>query len=399
MTTLVDENLSLLRAGTLKPLTLQGKTLLPIVQGGMGVGVSAHSLAGTVASCGGVGTIASVDLRHLHPDLQERTNRLKGPEAKAIIDAANIEALRREIVAAKSKSQGSGLIAVNVMKALTEYESYVSAALEFGADLIVVGAGLPLDLPDLAENYPNVGLIPILSDARGVQIVLKKWLKKGRTPAAVVIEHPAHAGGHLGAAGVYDLRNDRFSFEKVVPETLEVLKSLGLSNEVPIIVAGGMRTHADIKKMQELGAAAVQMGTPFAVTIEGDASEAFKHVLADAEECDLVEFQSVAGLPARAVRTPWLSHYLDHEEKLKAKAKAKPNCIKSFDCLAHCGLRDGLAKMGQFCIDHHLAAAFRGDVKKGLFFRGAGCLPFGKEIRSVKELISGLLQPQVAYAV
>ena len=398
MTTQVDENLSLLQAGMLKPLTLQGKTLLPIVQGGMGVGVSAHSLAGTVASCGGVGTIASVDLRHLHPDLQEKTHKLKGPGAKEIIDAANIEALRREIDAAKSKSNGDGLIAVNVMKALTEYESYVTAALEFGADLIVVGAGLPLDLPELAEDYPNVGLIPILSDARGVQIVLKKWQKKGRTPAAVIIEHPAHAGGHLGAASVDDLKNERFSFEKVVPETLEVIKALGLNDDVPIIVAGGIRTHADIKRMQNLGAAAVQMGTAFAVTIEGDASEAYKHVLADAQESDLVEFQSVAGLPARAVRTPWLSHYLDHEEKLKAKAKEKPTCIKSFDCLAHCGLRDGLSKMGQFCIDHHLAAALRGDVKKGLFFRGSGDLPFGKEIRSVKELITGLLMPQTAFS-
>ena len=398
MTTLVEENFRLLGASTLKPLTLQGKTLLPIVQGGMGVGVSAHSLAGSVAACGGVGTIASVDLRHLHPDLQEKTHRLKGPAAKAVIDAANIEALRREIVAAKLKSQGAGLIAVNVMKALTEYASYVNTALEHGADLIVVGAGLPLDLPDLAEKYPNVGLIPILSDARGVQIVLKKWLKKDRPPAAIIIEHPAYAGGHLGASGIDDLKNERFSFEKAVPETIKLLESFGLSAEVPIIVAGGVRTHADILKMQALGAAAVQMGTAFAVTMEGDASDAFKHILADARDSDLVEFQSVAGLPARAVKTPWLSHYLDHEDKLKAKAKEKPSCIKSFDCLAHCGLRDGLAKMGQFCIDHHLAAAFRGDVKKGLFFRGAGELPFGKEIRSVKDLVTGLLQGAPSYS-
>lgn len=398
MTNLVDVNLNLLRSGTLKPLSIQGKTLLPIVQGGMGVGVSAHSLAGTVASCGGIGTIASVDLRHLHPDLQKMTHRLKGPEAKGVIDAANIEALRREIEAAKSKSEGEGLIAVNVMKALTEYESYVDAALRFGADLIVVGAGLPLDLPDLAQDYPNVGLIPILSDARGVQIVLKKWQKKGRIPAAIIIEHPAYAGGHLGASCVDDLGNDRYSFEKVIPETLEVIRSFGFDNEIPLIVAGGIRTHSDIKKIQDLGAAAVQMGTAFAVTIECDASDVFKHVLADAVDSDLVEFQSVAGLPARAVRTPWLSHYLDHELKLKEKAKPKPSCIKSFDCLAHCGLRDGLAKMGQFCIDHHLAAAFRGDLKKGLFFRGSGDLPFGKEIRSAKELIAGLLQPQTVFS-
>ncbi len=380
-----------LRVSDLKPLVMCGKTLLPIVQGGMGVGISAHSLAGAVAACGGIGTIASVDLRHLHPDLIAQTYKARGDDAKALIDAANHEALRREIEAAKAKSQGRGLIAVNVMKALSDYAGYVKQALASGADALVVGAGLPLDLPDLAEDYPEVALIPILSDARGVQIVLKKWQRKNRLPAAIVLEHPGYAGGHLGAASVADTQAARFDFAQVVPETLAVLEEQGLAGQIPIIVAGGIRTHAQVVAMQTLGAAAVQMGTAFAVTTEGDASQIFKEVLAGAHDEDMVDFQSVAGLPARAVKTPWLTHYLAHEDKLKAKAAPKAHCIKSFDCLAQCGLRDGNAKMGQFCIDHHLSAAYRGDVKKGLFFRGKGDLPFGQEIRSVEDLMIKLI--------
>lgn len=390
------ELVQFLRQSGFQPLKIGNKTLLPIVQGGMGVGVSAHSLAGTVAACGGIGTIASVDLRHLHPDLIEKTHKARGDDAKALIDSANLEALRREIESAKALSHGRGLVAVNVMKALSEYAAYVKQALACGADALVVGAGLPLDLPDLAEDYPNVALIPILSDARGVQVVLKRWMRKNRLPAAIILEHPGYAGGHLGASSVEDTQSERFDFSKVILETLAVLDGLGLTDQIPLIAAGGIRTHADIERILNLGASAVQMGTAFAVTRESDASSAFKEVLAGADDEHIVDFQSVAGLPARAVLTPWLEHYLSHEAKLKAKAKPKPHCIKSFDCLAQCGLRDGNEKMGQFCIDHHLAAAYRGDVKKGLFFRGKGDLPFGHEIRTVHDLFVTLLSNQQA---
>ena len=383
--------LPLLQHGGLKPLQIGQKQLLPIVQGGMGVGVSAHSLAGTVAACGGIGTIASVDLRHLHPDLAAQTRRARGETGKAQIEAANQEALRREIRVARILSQGRGMIAVNVMKALSAYQDYVATALEEGADALVVGAGLPLDLPDLAADYPNIALIPILSDARGVKIILKKWARANRLPAAIVIEHPGYAGGHLGAASVSDLHDARFDFEIVIPETLAVLRELGLEDQVPIIAGGGIRTHGDIQRMQSLGAAAAQLGTAFAVTAEGDASLAFKEILAGAREQDMVEFISVAGLPARAVKTPWLAHYLEKVEKLQARAKEKARCIKSFDCLAHCGLRDGNGKVGQFCIDHQLTLAYQGEGNKGLFFRGVGDLPFGNQIRSVRELITTLL--------
>jgi nitronate monooxygenase len=135
----------------------------------------------------------------------------------------------------------------------------------------------------------------------------------------------------------------------------------------------------------------VQLGTPFAVTLEGDAHPEFKRVLAEARDEDLVEFTSVAGLPARAVATPWLRAYLGAEHKLQAVAHVKARCTKVFDCLAQCGLRDGKPTWGQFCIDQQLAAALRGDVKRGLFFSGRGALPFGDQIRSVRDLLARLL--------
>jgi len=383
----------------LKPLRLAGRELLPIVQGGMGVGVSAHRLAGTVAAENAVGTISSVDLRRLHPDLMERTGHLRvGEEAKQAINAANLEALEREIKAARALSKGRGLLAVNVMRAVSEYAASVLKALQCGIDAVVVGAGLPMDLPDLAREHPKAALIPILSDARGVALVLRKWERKGRIPQAVVLEHPRLAGGHLGAPKVADLNDPRYDFENVIPATLAALRDAGIEREVPVIAAGGVRSHEDIRRLQGLGAAAVQLGTPFAVTTECDAHPEFKRVLAEARDEQVVEFVSVAGLPARAVNTPWLQHYLQALPKLAAKTHKKPRCTLAWDCLAQCGLRDGFQGWGQFCIDTQLAAALRGDVKKGLFFRGAGALPFGQRIAGVRELIERLLTPAAASA-
>ena len=382
----------LLTSNDLRPLVLGGRTLLPVLQGGMGIGVSAHRLAGSVASLGGVGTISSVDLRRLHPDLMERTRGLPPDDAaKQAINAANLEALEREIRAARELAQGRGLLAINVMRAVSEYGPSVQRALECGIDAVVVGAGLPLDLPDLAQDHPGAALIPILSDARGVQLLVKKWERKKRLPDAIVIEHPRLAGGHLGAAKIADLNDPRFDFENVIPQSIAFLRSAGIDQEIPLIAAGGIRSHEDIVRVQSLGAAAVQMGTPFAVTLESDAHPEFKRVLAEATDDEMVEFTSVAGLPARAVATPWLRSYLKIENKLQAVAHVKSRCTKTFDCLAQCGLRDGLSGWGQFCIDNQLAAALRGDVKKGLFFRGAGVLPFGEQIRSVRDLMERLL--------
>jgi nitronate monooxygenase len=367
---------------------LKGKSLLPIVQGGMGVGVSAHRLAGSVAQLGAVGTISSVDLRRHHADLMAQTERSRDKEK---INGVNLIALDREIKAAKAMANGSGMVAVNVMRAVAEYASYVRQACASGADAVVVGAGLPLDLPELTADYPDVALIPILSDVRGISLVIKKWMRKNRLPDAIVIENPKFAAGHLGAASLENIDDPHFAFPTVLEGTFELFKQIGIEREnIPLIVGGGIHTHEQVMNMFTLGASAVQLGTPFAVTVEGDAHPNFKKVLTDAKPEDIVTFMSVAGLPARAVRTPWLANYLEKEEKLQRIAKPK-KCTVGFDCLHQCGLRDGIGKAGQFCIDTQLAFALKGDVKRGLFFRGSEPLPFGSEIRSVRDLIEYLL--------
>ena len=374
---------------------LGAHSLLPIVQGGMGVGVSAHRLAGSVARLGALGTISSVDLRHHHPDLLERAKGIaaKGCTGKGELDRLNLIALDREIRMALALAGGRGAIAVNVMKAVAEYPAYVRQSCESGAHAIVMGAGLPFDLPDLARNFPEVALVPILSDARGVSIVLRKWMRKKRVPDAIVIEHPRYAGGHLGATRLDEINDPRFDFEPVLAGIFEVMRELGIEREsVPLIVAGGINSHAEVRELLTFGASAVQAGTPFAVTVEGDAHANFKKVLAGAKPADIVTFMSVAGLPARAVRTPWLANYLKREKALQSNAKADPRrCVPGLNCLTVCGLRDGIGSMGQFCIDTRLAHALKGDVSKGLFFRGSEPLPFGSEIRPVAELIDYLM--------
>jgi len=369
--------------------SLRGRSLLPLVQGGMGVGVSAHRLAGSVASQGALGTIASVDLRRHHPDLMERTRHCRDA---ATIDRANLVALDREIAAAKALAGGRGMLAVNVMRAVTAYADYIRQACASGIDAIVVGAGLPLDLPELTADFPDVALIPILSDARGIQLVVRKWARKHRLPDAIVIEHPRYAGGHLGAGKVEALADPRFDFERVIPEVLAFFRTQGIvDGAIPLIPAGGINSHERIVELIEMGASGVQLGTAFAVTEEGDAAPGFKATLADARPEDIVEFMSVAGLPARAVRTRWLDNYLRHLPAIAEATHKKPRCTLHFDCLIQCGLRDGNPRAGQFCIDTQLASALKGDVRKGLFFRGAGLLPFGREIRPVRDLIRYLL--------
>ena len=356
---------ALLARSGLAPLRLAGRTLLPLVQGGMGVGVSAHRLAGAVAAEGGVGTISSVDLRHHHPDLMERTGKLPpGDAAKQAIDAANLEAITREITAAREVSGGRGLLAINVMRAVNAYAASVRQALEAGIDAVVVGAGLPLDLPDLAQDHPRAALVPILSDARGVQLVVKKWERKKRLPDAIVIEHPRLAGGHLGAARIADLNDPRFEFENVIPQSLAFLRAAGIE-----------QWGAFNSALYGLGQRDL-VGCPGAGVEPG--GDGVEHGRAD--------------LPARAVATRWMRSYLRMDEKLQSVAR-KRACMMSFDCLAQCGLRDGTPGWGQFCIDHQLVAALQGNVKMGLFFRGVGALPFGNQIRSVRELIERLLTP------
>lgn len=370
----------MLRIGTLEAL--------PLVQGGMGVGVSAHRLAGAVAREGCVGTVSSVDLRRHHPDLMKATARSRD---RAAIEQANLTALDRELRAAREIAGGRGMIAVNVMRAVSQYAAYVRQACESGADAIVVGAGLAMDLPELARDFARVALVPIVSEARAASLIVRRWLRRGRAPDAIVIEHPRYAGGHLGAAQVAEVGDARFDFARVLPEIRAALHALGLdADRIPLIAAGGVNSRARVEQALAAGADAVQVGTAFAVTEECDAHPNFKRVLAEAGPGDIEVFMSVAGLPARAVRTPWLANYLDKLETLKRRAR-KRDCTLAWECLAQCGLRDGNPNMGQFCIDHHLAAALRGDVDHGLFFRGSESVPFGTAIRPVRDLVELLL--------
>lgn len=375
---------------TFRSFRIRNKTLLPIVQGGMGIGVSARRLAGAVAREGGVGTIASVALRHHHPDLLKRSSGRHNPQA---VTEANLEALDREVRGALQIAGGRGLVAVNVMRALEDWKGLVGQACQSGAHAIVMGAGLPLDLFTVTAEYPDVALVPILSDAQGVRIVLKKWKRARRRPDAIVIEHPKFAGGHLGATSLGDVRDAKFDFATVLPKIFRVFDELSIpQGEIPIIVAGGINSPEKIREVMALGASAVQIGTPFAVTTEGDAHENFKRVLLEAEPHDIVEFMSTAGLPARAVLTPWLRTYLKNEVRIRAaKITRGDACVRGISCLTHCGLRDkGETTAGRFCIERLLALALHGDVKRGLFFRGSEPVPF-KDIRPVSDLLDYLL--------
>ncbi|KAG1251288.1 hypothetical protein G6F65_018419 [Rhizopus arrhizus] len=211
------------------------------------------------------------------------------------------------------------------MKAVRGHPALVRQACESGAQAIVMGAGLPMDLPEMTADFPKVALVPILSEARGVAVVLKKWMKKGKLADAVVIEHPGHAGGHLGAARLDDIHHERFDFQRVLTECHALFDELQLGQGAPrLIVAGGVGSHDQVRHWLANGADGVQVGTAFAVTREGDAHENFKRVLMDADPSELAEFTSVAGLPARAVATPWLTRYLRQEKTLQDGTRADP---------------------------------------------------------------------------
>ncbi len=385
----VTEEVISVQASRFPLLRIRDRTVLPVVQGGLGLGVCAHRLAGAVSREGAVGTIASAELRRLHPDIMRRTRRCR--DHKTLV-ASNLEALHREIRAARRIAGPQGYIAVSVMRASKHYGDLVRQSCESGANAIVMGAGLPFDLPDLVKGCAHVALIPVLSEERGVRIVLKRWMRRGRLPDAIIIEHPRYAGGYLGAPRLDQVNDDRFDFGRVLSAVQTTIRQLGLSaEEIPLIPAGGINSFEKVSTLFDLGADAVQLSTPFAVTREGDAHPRFKRILAEARPKDVVTFISNAGLPVRAVRTPWLDRYLKREDKLRWPIRRRRCCPRNLECLARCGLKDGNPAVGQFCIETQLAAARRGDLERGLFFRGSESLPFGSQIRSVRDLLEYLL--------
>lgn len=319
----------------------------PLIQGGMGVRISGPSLAGAVASAGGIGTIASVGLA-IASDIYDGRNYF---EANQIV-------LRQDVEEAK-KSSGGGIIAVNAMVALTDYGLHVRAACEGGADIIISGAGLPLRLPELTREFPHVALVPIVSSTKAASLIIRRWEKLyGRLPDAFVVETPLYAGGHLGVTKIKQVMDEVFSLESVIPELVRYLDE-EVGEDIPVIGAGGIWDRGDMDRVFSLGARGVQMGTRFAPTVEGDADIRFKQALIDAREEDVVIIKSPVGIPGRALRSPFIEKYLE------GTVKSKP-CFAN--CLSHCSYRtDGQA----FCIAQALVDAFLGNWEEGLFFCGS----------------------------
>ena len=257
----------------------------PIIQGGMGIGVSLAGLSSAVATAGGVGVISAAGIGGEEPDF--KTNYV----------SANTRALRREIREAKSRT--AGVLGVNIMVALTNYAELVRASVEEGIDIIFSGAGLPLDLPRHLDGKTSPTLVPIVSSGRAASIICRKWKSRfGRTPDAFVVEGPM-AGGHLGFKPE-QIADPDFRLEKLVPDVVAAVAAFG---DIPVIAAGGVYTGADIRKFLDLGARGVQLGTRFVVTHECDVSPAFKQAYLDARKEDIHIIKSPVGMPAPV--TPW----------------------------------------------------------------------------------------------
>jgi len=395
---------------------IEKKNLARILQAGMSVGPAGYNLAGNVAKLNAVGTIGSAGLYVAFPDLIERYKAeapmamKANPDAvlqiggydnqRTIVENINAEAIKRSIKKAQMISGNAGLISVNVMDAIWDTDCHVIAACEGGADIVTVGAGLPMGLPKTVANFPDIKLIPILSEYRGVKIILKKWIKQNKLPFAISIEHPKYAAGHLGAPKL-DFDNPTYGFERVYEDCQEVFRELGCG-QIPLIAAGSGGTDRErFDQLINYGYDCVQMGTIFAVSQEGDAHENFKNILLEAKPEDIVTFMSCAGLPCRGVKTPWLIKYLAREEKMRAKATPeKARCHNTINneakgyeaaCLKHCGYREGNGRAGQFCISNQLFHAYFGNVKQGLFFRGSEPLPFDYS-PSVQEIFDYFLK-------
>ncbi len=342
---------------------------VPIVQGGMGVGISLSRLASAVAAEGGIGVIAAAMIGMKEPDV-----------AKNPIEA-NVRALREEIQ--KARLATDGIIGVNIMVALTTFTDQVRASIEEKADIIFSGAGLPMDLPrilmdtcDQKKEEFKTRLVPIVSSARAASLIAKKWLSRcNYTLDGVVVEGPK-AGGHLGFAAD-NLGNPSFSLEELVPQVVEAVKPFedAAGRRIPVIAAGGVYSGQDIKQYLDLGAAGVQMGTRFVATTECDADERFKQAYVNAKEEDVTIIKSPVGMPGRALKNTFIDSMLN--------GKKKPfRC--PFKCVSTCE-----QEKTPYCIAMALISAMRGNLEKGFAFCGSNVFRVDKVI-SVHELIESL---------
>jgi NAD(P)H-dependent flavin oxidoreductase YrpB (nitropropane dioxygenase family) len=354
----------------MKELNIGGLVIpVPIIQGGMGVGISLSGLASAVANEGGVGIISAAGLGMLYKD----------PSQDYLANC--ITGLRQEI--RKSREKSNGIIGVNIMVALSNYEDLVRTSIEEGVDIIISGAGLPLDLPKYLTPGSKTRLIPIVSSARAAVLICNKWLTNfNYLPDAVIVEGPK-AGGHLGFKPdqIFD---ENFTLEKIIPEVVAVVDPIGMLNgkEIPVIAAGGIYTGADIVKILKLGASGVQMGTRFVTTDECDASNEFKQAYLDATKEDVIIIKSPVGMPGRAIKSPFL------EEVLAGKRQPKTcpvNCIRTCDI-----------STAPYCIIASLTSALRGNFRRGYAFAGSNVWRTNKII-PVKELMNTIIQEYLIY--
>ncbi len=336
----------------------------PLVQGGMGVLISGPNLSGAVAAQGGIGTLATVGI-----GMATMTCGVDNFFRK------NVEALKEAVAKAREKAKG-GILAANCMCALQDYERQVRAVCEAGIDIIISGAGLPLKLPELTKDFPSVALVPIVSSLKAASLILRRWMKNcGRAPDAFVVETPNAAGGHLGASKIEQVDDPALSLESVVPQIVAWLKEIRLN--IPVIAAGGIFDRKDMLRAFKLGASGVQMGTRFAASAEGDASDGFKQAYVNAKKEDIVLIDSPCGLPGRALRSPMVERFLKNIDR-------RDPCIA--DCLTHCVYR---TTRKTFCIARALIAALQGNWEEGLFFCGGNVWRVEK-IQTVREIFADL---------
>lgn len=335
----------------LPPLQIGDYTLkIPIIQGGMGIRISANGLASAVANEGGAGIIATVAL-----SLASRYYK-KGKD----YFRANIKALVEEIALTREKSP-KGIFGTNCMVAIKDYEAMVRTSVEHGAQMIISGAGLPLRLPEFAQANPRAALVPIVSSLRAARLLAKRWTKLyKRLPDAFVFEDPNVAGGHLGVDRK-QLFNSRHGSDTVVPELAEWSRK-EYSDEIPIVTAGGVWDRKDIDHALSLGAKGVQMASRFLCTYECDAHPNFKQAFIDAKEGDVVIVDSPAGLPGRAINTAFT-------RTLFRGGEVANNCFAT--CLEYCLCRENKEA---FCVAAALHSAQQGDITKGLVFTGTNAI-------------------------
>ncbi|MFH1767720.1 MAG: nitronate monooxygenase family protein [Candidatus Omnitrophota bacterium] len=336
---------------------------VPIIQGGMGVKVSTASLASAVANCGGAGTIASVGLGY--GSLDNKTQFVK----------ASNEGLQREI--RKAKELTKGVIGINILVAVSNYEDLARTAVSEKADFIVSGAGLPMKLPEFTEGS-SVKIIPIVSSDRAADIIIRTWRKRyNRLPDAIVVEGPL-AGGHLGFRREdLDLHKEN-SLEKLTVDVLGVIKryeeELGVN--IPLIAAGGIFTGKDLVKFLELGASGVQMATRFVATNECSVDESFKQLYIKAKEEDVIIIESPVGLPGRAIKTAFI-------ERVSSGVRVPFKC--TYQCLRSCN-----PKTAPYCIGEALYNAIGGNLDNAVVFAGSNVFRVRK-IVPVKELIDEII--------